>query len=172
MKTRPKSRLSGCWLTSGCISACISASCTAFGTWNRSISSIILEWISPPFVRRSLLQRYDFKPAEMSEAQIWGDLATSPMTSFIPATRMSARWCDQFGDGGSTTHFRVGGSKAEVRGPERDGLEWRKKKKERTNSCKLENLYNVWINELKCIKLSNIVHWRFFSSNIFVFFFI
>lgn len=29
-------------LTSGCISDCISASCTALGTWNLSISSIIL----------------------------------------------------------------------------------------------------------------------------------
>ena len=29
-------------LTRGCISDCISASCTALGTWNRSISSIIL----------------------------------------------------------------------------------------------------------------------------------
>ena len=43
------------------------------------------------------------------------------MTSFIPAASMSGSGGTS--DGDSTTHFRVGVSEAEVRGPEMDRLE-------------------------------------------------
>lgn len=150
MKTRPKSCLSQWWLTRGCISA----SCTAFGTWNLSISSIILEQIALPLVFQSppiATKRSDLKSAEMGEAQIWGDLATCPMTSFIPAASMSGGGVTSLVTGPHPpTHSLPGrgGSKAEVREPKTDGLEWCKEErnKDRKNAWKLVNLYHVWIN--------------------------
>lgn len=113
-----------------------------------------LEQIALPLVSQSppiATKRSDLKSAEMGEAQIWGDLATCPMTSFIPAASMSGGGVTSLVTGPHPpTHSLPGrgGSKAEVREPKADGLEWWKEErnKDRKNAWKLVNLYHVWIN--------------------------
>ena len=94
-KTRPKhwwwSRI---WLTSGCISACISASCTALGTWNLSISSIILATrLVPPCSRKQTAARRSFRRFTAEIVCVWSqtrnNLRGSPVASLIPAGSMS-----------------------------------------------------------------------------------
>lgn len=101
-------------LTSGCISDCISASCTALGTWNLSISSIIV--VTRVFL--PLLEKLRFPNVKKSSVfvrrfgtifqflQLW---ATSQQT-------VCRLWCEQLDDEDSTTHFRVGDPKTWCRG--------------------------------------------------------
>lgn len=76
-------------LTSGCISDCISASCTALGTWNLSISSIIV--VTRVFL--PLLEKLRFPNVKKKLsicAQIRDNIPVSPVMSYIPADSMSA----------------------------------------------------------------------------------
>lgn len=109
-KTRPKSWWSQWWLTSGCISACISASCTALGTWNLSISSIILATrLFPPFsdTRAVWLLRVSTSNRRDGDLRF---VTISVVLRWRASSQQAVcrRWCDQLGDGDSTTHFRVG----------------------------------------------------------------
>jgi len=110
-------------LTSGCISDCISASCTALGTWNLSISSIIFATrLSSLLLRgkRSKLAPLSVFRQYCPQSQIYNNICDSPVVSYIPAVTMSTvvwpvgwRWL----------HYPLPGeeSQARVRGP-RGGL--------------------------------------------------
>lgn len=114
-------------LTSGCISACISASCTALGTWNLSISSIILATrLFPPFSSKVNDGSGSFRRVITEIVSDLRFLIIFVVFRWRTTSQQAVcrRWCDQLDDGDSTTHFRVWHPKIgyrDPRGPSKEG---------------------------------------------------
>lgn len=135
-------------LTSGCISACISASCTALGTWNLSISSIILATrLFPPFSSKVKDGSGSFRRVI---AEIVSDLRF--LIIFVVfrwrTTSQQAvcrRWCDQLDDGDSTTHFRVWHPKIGYGDPRGPSKEYGPQQSVQLEDYVNDSLHSIWV---------------------------